>query len=46
MRPKALIDRLGLLAPIYSPSSAYGHFGRDLFPWEKLDMLDELKGKF
>lgn len=46
MRPKALIDRLGLLQPIYSPSSAYGHFGRDIFPWEKLDKLDELKGKF
>lgn len=46
MRPKALIDRLGLLKPIYSPSSAYGHFGRDIFPWEKLDKLDELKGKF
>lgn len=46
MRPKALIDRLELLKPIYSPSSAYGHFGRDIFPWEKLDMLDALKGKF
>ncbi len=46
MKPKALIDRLGLLKPIYSPSSAYGHFGRDIFPWEKLDKLDELKGKF
>lgn len=46
MRPKALIDRLGLLKPIYSPSSAYGHFGRDIFPWENLDMLEELKSKF
>jgi S-adenosylmethionine synthetase len=46
MRPKALIDRLELLKPIYSPSSAYGHFGRDIFPWEKLDRLDDLKGKF
>jgi S-adenosylmethionine synthetase len=46
MKPKALIERLGLLKPIYSPSSAYGHFGRDIFPWEKLDKLDELKGKF
>ncbi|MCF8057689.1 MAG: methionine adenosyltransferase [Bacteriovoracaceae bacterium] len=46
MRPKAIIDRLDLLKPIYSASSAYGHFGRDIFPWEKLDRLDELKGKF
>ncbi len=35
MRPKALIDELGLLAPIYKPTSAYGHFGRSEFPWEK-----------
>ena len=45
MRPKALIERLGLLAPIYNPTSSYGHFGRD-FPWEKLDMLDQLKSHF
>jgi S-adenosylmethionine synthetase len=35
MRPKALIDELGLLAPIYKPTSAYGHFGRSEFSWEK-----------
>jgi S-adenosylmethionine synthetase len=34
MRPKALIDELGLLAPIYGPTSAYGHFGRSEFSWE------------
>lgn len=46
MRPKAIIERLDLLKPIYGKSSAYGHFGRDIFPWEKLDKLDELKGRF
>jgi S-adenosylmethionine synthetase len=35
MRPKALIDELGLLAPIYGKTSAYGHFGRSEFSWEK-----------
>jgi S-adenosylmethionine synthetase len=35
MRPKALIDELGLLAPIYKATSSYGHFGRKEFPWEK-----------
>jgi S-adenosylmethionine synthetase len=35
MRPKALIEELGLLAPIYKPTSAYGHFGRSEFSWEK-----------
>jgi S-adenosylmethionine synthetase len=46
MRPKALIDTLGLLAPIYKPTAAYGHFGRSEFPWEKTDraakMADDL----
>jgi S-adenosylmethionine synthetase len=35
MRPKALIDELDLLAPIYKPTAAYGHFGRPEFAWEK-----------
>lgn len=50
MRPKALIERLDLLRPIYGRTSAYGHFGRSSehgeFPWEKLDMLDQLKSHF
>jgi S-adenosylmethionine synthetase len=50
MRPKALIDELGLLAPIYKPTAAYGHFGRPEFPWEKTDRAkkiadDLLRGK-
>ena len=48
MRPKALIDELGLLAPIYSATSAYGHFGRSEFPWEKTNraakIADDLLG--
>lgn len=46
MKPKAIIDRLDLLNPIYSPTAAYGHFGRELdgyFPWEKLTFVDQLK---
>jgi S-adenosylmethionine synthetase len=35
MRPKALIDELDLLHPIYTPTAAYGHFGRSEFSWEK-----------
>jgi len=49
MRPKAIIQRLNLLRPIYSETAAYGHFGRNSangFTWEKLDMLDKLKGMF
>jgi S-adenosylmethionine synthetase len=37
MRPKALIEELELLAPIYKKTAAYGHFGRSEFSWEKTD---------
>ena len=43
MRPKAIIDKLGLQNPIYRQTAAYGHFGRDGFPWENTDMVDALK---
>ncbi len=49
MRPAALIERLQLLQPIYSETSAYGHFGRTSdngFTWERLDLLDQLKARF
>ena len=46
MRPKALIQRLDLLKPIYSQTAAYGHFGNNNVPWEKLDKLEELKSYF
>jgi S-adenosylmethionine synthetase len=49
MRPKAIVQRLNLLRPIYSETAAYGHFGRtstEGFTWENLDYLDELKSKF
>lgn len=45
LRPAAIIKNLGLRAPIYKQTAAYGHFGRtdvDL-PWERLDMVDKLK---
>jgi S-adenosylmethionine synthetase len=35
MRPKAIIDQLDLLKPVYLKTAAYGHFGRDEFSWEK-----------
>jgi S-adenosylmethionine synthetase len=50
MRPKAIIERLKLLKPIYSPSAAYGHFGRKaengFFTWENTDMVEKLKAFF
>jgi S-adenosylmethionine synthetase len=38
-RPQAIIERLGLRRPIFAATAAYGHFGRDEFPWEKIVAL-------
>jgi len=35
-RPRAIIERLGLRRPVYRATAAYGHFGRDGFPWEHI----------
>jgi S-adenosylmethionine synthetase len=45
LRPAAIIRDLDLLRPIYAPTAAYGHFGRDLpdFTWERTDRVDALK---
>ncbi len=45
MRPKAIIDQLNLLRPIYKKTACFGHFGRDdvEFPWERTDKADILK---
>jgi S-adenosylmethionine synthetase len=47
LKPKAIIETLGLKNPgngwSYRRSAAYGHFGRDIFPWEKLDKIAELQ---
>ncbi len=48
LRPAAIIETLDLRRPIYTPTSAYGHFGRkdvDL-PWERTDKVEELKALF
>lgn len=45
LRPAGIIKMLDLKQPIYKQTAAYGHFGRTdvLFPWEKLDKVEELK---
>ncbi len=45
-RPRAIIDRLGLAAPIYRKTAAYGHFGRAGFPWEATDQAPDLAAAF
>ncbi|MBU0674110.1 MAG: methionine adenosyltransferase [Proteobacteria bacterium] len=45
LRPKAIIQHLNLLRPIYKQTAAYGHFGREHadFTWENTDKAEELK---
>ena len=45
MRPRAIIDQLDLLRPIYRPTAAYGHFGRseETFTWERTDRADQIR---
>lgn len=40
--PQGIIKRFNLKSPIYRKTAAYGHFGREEFPWEKLDYVGEL----
>jgi S-adenosylmethionine synthetase len=47
LTPRGIRTYLGLNKPIYGPTAAYGHFGRkaegDFFPWERLDLVEDLK---
>jgi len=45
LRPKAIIQTLDLLRPIYRKTAAYGHFGRTEpeYKWEATDRADELR---
>ena len=44
LKPAQIIDHLRLRRPIYQPTAAYGHFGRELpdFTWEARDLVDVL----
>lgn len=48
LRPRGIIDMLNLLRPLYLPTAAYGHFGREeeTFSWEKTDKVEELRKDF
>ena len=50
LTPRGIRTHLGLNKPIYRQTAAYGHFGRqangDAFPWERTDLVDELKAAF
>ncbi|PIR75639.1 MAG: methionine adenosyltransferase [Candidatus Magasanikbacteria bacterium CG_4_9_14_0_2_um_filter_42_11] len=46
LTPAGIIAELDLKRPIYRATAAYGHFGRDEFPWEQVNKVEELKAKF
>ena len=43
LRPAAIIKDLDLRKPIYKSTAAYGHFGRDEFPWEQINRADDVR---
>ncbi len=48
LRPAAILEALDLRRPIYSPTAAYGHFGRQSdtsFTWERTDKADKLRSE-
>lgn len=43
LRPFGIVTSLNLVRPIYLPTATYGHFGREEFPWEATDKVEQLK---
>lgn len=43
LTPQGIIDHHDLLRPIYRQTATYGHYGREQFPWERLDKVAELR---
>ncbi|MBS7406668.1 MAG: methionine adenosyltransferase domain-containing protein, partial [Coriobacteriales bacterium] len=43
LRPGAIIRDLRLRRPIYRKTAAYGHFGREGFPWEETNRVEQLR---
>jgi len=41
--PKGMIEHLDLRRPIYRQTAAYGHFGRNEFPWESTELADDVR---
>jgi len=43
MTPAGIISTLDLKRPIYQTTATYGHFGREQFPWEQINKVNELQ---
>ncbi|RLD14523.1 MAG: methionine adenosyltransferase, partial [Caldiserica bacterium] len=45
LTPPGIIEMLDLWKPIYKNTACFGHFGRNEFPWEKMDKVSEIREK-
>ena len=45
LSPAGIIRTLDLKRPLYEQTASYGHFGRDIFPWEKTDRIEALQNE-
>jgi len=45
LKPYEIISHLNLRQPIFKKTAAYGHFGRNIFSWEKTDKIEDLKNE-
>ena len=43
LRPYSIIETLNLRSPLFSKTSAYGHFGKEGLPWERVNRVEDLK---
>lgn len=43
LTPKGIIKKFDLTSPNFQKTASYGHFGRDIFTWEELDLVDQIK---
>jgi len=43
LKPSEIIKHLDLKKPIYQNLASYGHFGREGYSWENIDMIEQLK---
>lgn len=46
LTPAGIISKFNLRRPIYQKTASYGHFGRNEFPWEQLDLVDLFRKQF
>lgn len=43
LTPRGIIQKFDLTKPVFQQTASYGHFGRDIFSWEQLDLVEQIK---